>query len=81
MIDPIAAAEWAIAERRDTTACGACGNPEPVRLGNGGCEDCLAFPVCWQCGRWTDLSPSTRVVLIDGSLADLCYPCWERSSC
>jgi hypothetical protein len=78
--DPIGAAELAIAERRDTSACGSCGNPEPARLGDGGCEACVAFPRCWLCGRWTDLFPSTRIALADGSVADLCDICREKGS-
>jgi hypothetical protein len=76
---PLPAAFVAVAERRDMTPCPSCGNPEPSRLGDGGCEACVAFPRCVLCGRWTDLYPS-RAMVWDGALVEVCDVCWEKAS-
>jgi hypothetical protein len=69
-------------ERRETTACPTCGNAEPARLGDGGCEACVAFPRCWMCGRWIDTpdAPPSSVVSVDGELVTICDPCWEKTT-
>ena len=61
-------------------ACPTCGNPEPARLGDGGCEACVAFPSCLMCGAWTDIVPSVAVTFSDGSVADICDVCREKAS-
>lgn len=60
-------------------ACQSCGNPEPARLGDGGCEACVGFPHCAMCGRWTDLVPSVAVTFADGSVLDICTVCMEKA--
>lgn len=40
---------------RDNPSC-ACGSPEPARLGDGGCSDCVDYPGCATCGRWLGLA-------------------------
>lgn len=78
--DPIAAAEFANLERKDTSACPSCGNPEPARLGKGGCEACVDFPRCYFCRRWTDIFPSVRVAFHElGIVVDVCDVCMERA--
>lgn len=37
---------------RDTFPCPACGSPDPARIGDGGCSDCVAFPTCPIHGGW-----------------------------
>ena len=59
----------------DDIACPSCGNAAPARLGDGGCEACVAFPRCGYCGTWTDLVPSVVVVFADGSHMDVCDEC------
>ena len=43
--------------RRDemdaTSPCPKCGNREPVRLEEAGCNQCADFPRCRVCTRWT----------------------------
>ena len=56
-------------------ACPSCGNAEPARLGDGGCEACIGFPRCGYCGAWADLVPSVRVAFADGSGMDVCDAC------
>ena len=62
-------------------ACHACGNLAPARLGDGGCEACVAFPRCFLCGRWTDTpdAPPSRSVSLDGDVVVICDPCWEKT--
>ena len=68
-------------ERKYTTACGVCGNADPVRVERAGCDACVAFPACWMCGRWTDTpdAPPSRAVSVDGSVVVICDPCWEKT--
>lgn len=77
--DWTAAAQFAVLERRETSSCGSCGNPEPARLDKGGCERCVDFPRCHFCRRWTDIFPSVRVALETGAVVDVCDVCMERA--
>ena len=76
------AAEFALAERRNASAC-RCGALEPVRIDATGCSECSDhWPRCHWCGRWVgepgEWLPGYRWVLDEtGADARLCEPCWE----
>jgi len=45
---------------KDHSSCPKCGSRMPARLGRDeagtyGCSDCLTYPKCSVCGRWTGL--------------------------
>lgn len=67
---------------RHTSRCGACGSPDPARVGDGGCSDCREYPRCWLCRRWVGDGPGLadyRLVRDErGADCLVCETCWEK---
>lgn len=74
------------AELRDTSPCPNCHAPDPARLGRfrgiDGCSECLDFPRCLLCRRWTGsgyLPEERNLALADGPIVPVCVYCYAKA--
>lgn len=83
--DPLAGADFRLDELRDRSACPNCGEREPMRLDEGGCESCREFLTCGVCSRWVGTDegwlPGYRWVDDDqGQSMRICDVCWKGAA-
>ena len=80
--DAYAAADWTLTRLAETSACRACGSPDPARLGDGGCSDCRTYPHCGVCRTWVGDGTGWLPGYVwtwdeTGAEMRVCARCWE----